>query len=277
VTVDGSLVAVSAVDGQNGTFTLATAPIIGAIVLATYYTNRWQDTFDYLPVNNIVEVVRVGTSPGRNDFTVGLDFVIEENKIQWGNSFSVASGVTTSGTTPFEQQIQPYLYDNKVYVTTFREMAQALRGIYGELLINSISLKDNSRRDWFLPDQHSMELNNIITDFMLRLHNYRYCASRYFRSNPSKKQDDLKKALDELVNIKDNAINYNYFYEKEKVEEKEVKGDLFSEQDIPHENQSIKKYYDILMKIIEEYFDKTKNRVLFLKLRAYIVNHFKKK
>ncbi len=59
-------------------------------------------------------------------------------------------------------------------------------------------------------------------------------------------------------------------------EEKEIKG-VFSEQDIPHQNQSMKKCYDILMKIIEEYFNKTKNRVLFLKLRAYIVNHFKKK
>jgi len=166
--------------------------------------------------------------------------------------------------------------DNKAYVTTFREMAQALRGIYGELLINSPFLKDNSRRDWFLPDQHSMDLSNIITDFMRRLHQYRYCASRYFRSKPSRKQEDLKKALDELVNIKDNQIDYSYFYQKEMEEEKEVKG-IFSEQDIPHQNQSMKKCYDILMKIIERYFNKTKKRVLFLKLRAYIVNHFKKK
>jgi len=166
--------------------------------------------------------------------------------------------------------------DNKAYVTTFREMAQALRGIYGELLINSPFLKDNSRRDWFLPDQHSMDLSNIITDFMRRLHQYRYCASRYFRSKPSRKQEDLKKALDELVNIKDNQIDYNYFYQKEMEEEKEIKG-IFSEQDIPHQNQSMKKCYDILMKIIERYFNKTKKRVLFLKLRAYIVNHFKKK
>jgi molecular chaperone HtpG len=167
--------------------------------------------------------------------------------------------------------------DNKEYVTTFREMAQSLRGIYGELLINSPFLRDNSRRDWFLPDQYSMDLNNIITDFMRRLHNYRYCASRYFRAKPSKKQEDLKKALDELVNIKDNQIDYSHFYKKETEEEKEIDKELFSEQDIPHENQSLKKCYDILMRIIEEYFNKTKNRVLFLKLRAHIVNRFKKK
>lgn len=167
--------------------------------------------------------------------------------------------------------------NNNSYITTFREMAQGLRGIYGELLINSPSLRDNSRRDWFLPDQNSMDLSNVITDFMQRLHNYRYCASQYFRSNPSKKKEDLKKALDELVNIKDNQINYDYFYKKEKEEDRKVNGESFSEQDIPYQNQSMKKCYDILMKIIELYFDKIKKRVLFLKLRAHIVNYFKNK
>jgi DNA-directed RNA polymerase subunit F len=166
--------------------------------------------------------------------------------------------------------------DNKAYVTTFREMAQALRGIYGELLINSLFLRDNSRRDWFLPDQHSADLSNIITDFMRRLHKYRYCASKYFRSKTSTVKEDLKKALDELVNIKDNQIDYSYFYEKEPEKEKEARA-LFSEQDIPNQNQSMKKCYDILMTIIETYFNRTKNRVLFIKLRAYIVNYFKKK
>ncbi|OGW39229.1 MAG: hypothetical protein A2Y97_11790 [Nitrospirae bacterium RBG_13_39_12] len=174
-------------------------------------------------------------------------------------------------------------YDNNTnaYITTFREMAQSLRGIYGELLINSPSLRDNSRRDWFLPDKRSAELNNIITEFMQRLHNYRYCASRYFRNNPSKKKEDLKKTLDELVNIEDNKINYDYFYKKEKEpdqdQDKETDDVLFSEQDIPRENQNMKRYYDILMKIIESYFNKIKKRDLFLQLRAHMANHFKEK
>lgn len=166
---------------------------------------------------------------------------------------------------------------SKEYISTYREMVQALQGIYGELLINCDKLRDNSRRDWFLPDQHSTYLNNIITDFMQRLHNYRYCASRYFRSNPSKKKEDLKKALDELVNIEDNKINYDYFYKKEKEERTETDNKLFSEEDIPHASNTMKKYYDILMVIIEEHFNKERKRVLFLKLRAYIATHFKKK
>lgn len=165
--------------------------------------------------------------------------------------------------------------DNKGYVTTFREMAQALRGIYGELLINSQFLSDNARRDWFLPDQHSMSLGNIITDFMRRLHKYRYCASKYFRSKSSTEKDDLVKALDELIDVEYNPIDYNYFCQKETRED--VEPGIFSEQDIPRQSQSMKKCYDILMKVIEKFFKKAKNRSLFLKLRVFIKNYFQEK
>jgi coproporphyrinogen III oxidase len=111
---------------------------------------------------------------------------------------------------------------------------------------------------------------------MRRLHEYRYCASRYFRSKPSREKEDLKKALDELVNIRDNKIDYDYFYKKEKTEEK-GEGGFFSEKDMPRENQSMKKCYDVLMKVIESYFNKIRKRSLFLQLRAYIANHFKNK
>jgi hypothetical protein len=102
------------------------------------------------------------------------------------------------------------------YVTTFREMAQALRGVYGELLINSQYLSDNSRRDWFLPDEHSRDLNSVITAFMRRLNAYRYCSSRYFRDNATKTKADLKKALDELVDLKAHSIKFEKFSRKPK-------------------------------------------------------------
>jgi len=107
---------VTSVDGQSGTFELDTAPAVTDVVLVSYYTNTWQDTFDYLPVSGITEVIRVGTAPGRSDYTETLDFVIEENKIQWGNSFSVAAGTTIPSTSAFQDQINGFLYDNKVYI-----------------------------------------------------------------------------------------------------------------------------------------------------------------
>ncbi len=163
---------------------------------------------------------------------------------------------------------------NKQYVTTFREMAQGLRGIYGELLINAQHLSDNARRDWFQPDEHSRVLNNVITDFMRRLHQYRYCASRYFRRNATKTKEDLKQALDELIDLKAHNIDYEKFSEKEEEPKGKPAGKSFSEEDIPHKSQSMKKCYDILMKIIEAYFRRIKKRVLFLKLRAFIVTYF---
>jgi len=164
------------------------------------------------------------------------------------------------------------------YVTTFREMAQALRAVYGELLINSDHLSDNSRRDWFLPDEHSRDLNSVITDFMRRLNEYRYCSSRYFRKNASKGKEDLKKALDELIDLKENTINFDTFSKRaEEPAKKEPLCTSLSDEDLPHESKATKKHYDILMKVIEAYFRKIKKRVLFLELRAFIAKHFEQK
>ncbi len=167
------------------------------------------------------------------------------------------------------------------YITTFREMAQALRGIYGELLINSQYLRDNSRRDWFLPDEHSVYLSTIISEFMRRLHNYRYCTSRFFRKNATKTEKDLEIALDELVDLKKNKIDLSRFFKKEekKLRSQTIdngnKEEVYSEQDMPHENETTKKHYDIIMKVIKGFFIKERQRALFLKLRAFIANKYK--
>ena len=165
------------------------------------------------------------------------------------------------------------------YVTTFREMAQALRAVYGELLINSEHLSDNSRRDWFLPDEHSRDLNSVITDFMRRLNEYRYNSSRYFRKNASIGKEDLKKALDELVDLKAHAINFDMFSKRaeEPAKNKESSVASWSDEDLPHASNTMKKHYDVLMKVIELYFRKIKKRVLFLELRAFIATYFEQK
>ncbi|MEK9137077.1 MAG: hypothetical protein AAB393_08140, partial [Bacteroidota bacterium] len=165
------------------------------------------------------------------------------------------------------------------YVTTFREMAQALRGVYGELLINSQHLSDNSRRDWFLPDEHSRDLSNAITDFMRRLNQYRYCSSRYFRKQPTKTKEELKRALDELVDLKAHSIKFEEFSrraEQPGAEKQRSTGSL-ADEDIPLASQTMKRHYDALMKVIEAYFRKIKKRDLFLELRAFIARHLEQK
>jgi molecular chaperone HtpG len=161
------------------------------------------------------------------------------------------------------------------YVTTFREMAQALRGVYGELLINSQYLSDNARRDWFLPDEYSRDLNNVITEFMRRLNSYRYTSSRYFRNNATQTKADLKKALDELVDLKAHSINFAAFSKRvEPPAKNSPSSTSFSEEDIPHQSTTMKKHYDILMKVVEAYFLQVKNHVQFLELRAFMAKHY---
>jgi len=119
VTVDGSEVTVSAVDGDAGIITLASAPAASSTVLITYYSNVYQDTFDVLPSHNVSQITKVGLSSSTQDFADLADYVLDTsgtfNTINWGNSAKISYGTHTSGSTYFYDQITTTLYDNKVY------------------------------------------------------------------------------------------------------------------------------------------------------------------
>ena len=80
VTVDGVPTVPASLDGTTGEFTLSTAPSIGQVLLITYYTNQWQNTWDLLP-NTIERVIRVGNYPGKTDYFENQDFVTWQDKI----------------------------------------------------------------------------------------------------------------------------------------------------------------------------------------------------
>lgn len=109
---------VVSVDGQAGVVTLTEAPLSSDVVWFSYYTNRWQNTFDWLPISNITEVLRVGDAPGRSDFINTLDYVVQGNKIHWGHSFETKPALiaSTPGSVPFNSQIQTTLWDSKLYM-----------------------------------------------------------------------------------------------------------------------------------------------------------------
>ena len=176
---------------------------------------------------------------------------------------------------------------SKEHVATYSELTSTLRGVYGELLINYDKLKDNARREWFKTDEYSIYLKYIIVDFMRRLYNYRYRASQYYnlRSNEKieKKKAELKKALVELVDIDNNKIDINSFCttpgvsNAPKLEEENATSPYpLSEEDMPRESSTKKKIYQELISIVEQFFEKEKSYDLYLKLRAYIKNHFAK-
>ena len=128
VKVNNVAVAVSSVDGEAETITLTAAPSGSATVLATYYVNTWQNTFDFLPENiTITQIDSVGNIPGNQDYFQGTDFVIEPgNKIQWGPSLSVASdSVAGSGSVFGSTQVSGTLIDNRFFL---RPVAGAVDG-----------------------------------------------------------------------------------------------------------------------------------------------------
>lgn len=174
---------------------------------------------------------------------------------------------------------------SKEHVATYRELTTTLRGVYGELLINSQNLKDNARREWFKTDEYSVYLKYVIVDFMKRLYRYRYAASGYYRlkteEKAEKKKIELKNALIELVDIENNEIDISDFCKgetkeaKNKEENKNTEEEKkYSSEDMPRQAQTKRKNYDELMTVIETFFEKEKKYDLFLKLRAYIKKYF---
>ena len=114
---------VSAVDGDAGLLTIeynnsgTLEPVpSGATLTVTYYTNTYRDTFDYLPNSGITEVLSTGFSPDTTDFDEFTDFIIEDNKINWGSGFTIAMGLATTGDAFFgDEQINVTLADNRVF------------------------------------------------------------------------------------------------------------------------------------------------------------------
>lgn len=168
------------------------------------------------------------------------------------------------------------IYRNKTddCITSYRELTQAIQGLFGELLINSPDFDDNARRDWFEVNSASMELRDIISDFLRRLHNYRYLASKAFNSDDFEKyRQKLEKALSELISNPEpkEMINAFKIAKDENDESKRKKNPFeFANEDIPLEPISIKKFYDRIIKIINEYPVFKKDKQEFLKIRAFI-------
>ena len=176
-------------------------------------------------------------------------------------------------------------FSSREYVATYSELTATLRGVYGELLVNSPNLKDNARREWFRTDEASIYLKYVIVDFMRRLYKYRYAASAFYRikneDKAEQKREVLKERLVELVDIANNRINVGEFCKGDVEEAKQLSeqivsiddGTDYALEDMPRQSQTKRKNYNALMNVIEDFFKKEKMYDIFLKLRAYIKKH----
>jgi len=159
------------------------------------------------------------------------------------------------------------------YVTTYRELAQMLRGVTGEMLIDSPDLKDNARRDWFRIDEDSIKLRHIIVEFMKRLHIYRYAASTHFSNKAKEKsREKLIEAYRSLITNYD--PDRDRFIQDIDMLKKEIGADqevfVFADEDIPVFSIIIKRFYERLIKCLHEYYKNKNELEEFIKIRTLL-------
>jgi hypothetical protein len=140
VMLNGVPVQVASVNGLNGSITLTQGVSAGSTLSVSYYTNTYQDTFDVLPGDNIVSITNVGYAVGRNDFTEGIDYVLQINPdgavIQWGASYNVQIGNQVAGYTAFDGSVVTCtLVDEQVFL---QNVSGVVNGKNYTFVLNSV-------------------------------------------------------------------------------------------------------------------------------------------
>lgn len=131
VLVNGEQVLAEAVNGAARTVQLSLAPKVGAQVVISYWANTWQDTYDYLAHRGITKILRVGDVPGRSSYTEGSDYILDDDRILWGASWSVSPNPTppAEGYVPFgEAQIGGFLLDDRDFLALCSPVVQNQAG-----------------------------------------------------------------------------------------------------------------------------------------------------
>lgn len=171
--------------------------------------------------------------------------------------------------------------------TTYRELVQTLQGVYGELLIDSDLLMDNASRNWFKPDSNSKQLKRALVNFMKKLYKYRYASSKFLNSHGEedspdyqKKRMAMKEAFESLLTAPDDAEITKWFENirnvNNSINDRDEDELSCSKEDIPRQSKTMRKFYDKLMQVIEEFFNKKDEYALFLQMRAYIRQRYNK-
>ena len=146
VKVNGSPVTVEEVVGEDGKVVLKDAPGASDTVTITYYYNTWRETFDYLPDKNVSEILKVGDSPGRADYSAKEDFVLLVNEdgvstLHWGNTTKLTIKSHTDGKEYLDEtQITATPVGEKIYM----EVASgAVDGVNKEFTVSNVITEGN--------------------------------------------------------------------------------------------------------------------------------------
>jgi len=159
--------------------------------------------------------------------------------------------------------------------TTHAQYLSAIKGVIGELLINTELLKDNSKRDWFKVDNYSLQLREIICQFVTNMHEYRYKASKYYNSIEKTEQQKneliiafkkfvMGEDIDKVFDVLDLRVENN-------TQESDIKKIIADELDLFDYNITQKRFYEKIMNVIYEYYDQNDRIENYYALKAYIL------
>lgn len=169
--------------------------------------------------------------------------------------------------------------------TTYTQLINGLKGIKGELLIDSSLLHDNSKRDWFIYDEYGLFLRAIIVDFMKRLNIYRRTASRVFNSEKitDQQKENLVKVFNDFTESQEDSSFYLKVMEKDQkaVTTNEKNNEIFFSVDElkQFKNSLSDESINIIKLIIEElynYFTNVNKKEDFYKLKQKIIERMQK-
>jgi molecular chaperone HtpG len=204
---------------------------------------------------------------------MSFDYVFKSMKKNFGIAVRSKNMLVRGGSVLAEEAA-----NSRDAITTYGQYLSAIKGVTGELLLETDLLSDNSRRDWFNVDANSLQLREQLCHLMNRMHNYRYKISRYMHND---RRTDIEKqqvieAYRELVADKSNDIVKSIerymddIVQKENAGEKDDKADV---RDILGYTMAQKRFYRELMLLIYKYFESRGNKEIteYYSLKSYVL------
>lgn len=146
------------------------------------FVNMANADFKILPIQ-ILPASNNSEALPREYKTIGLlwmrfDYVFKAMKENWGIAVRSKNMLVRGGAVLAEEAAE-----DRDAITTYGQYLSAIKGVTGELLLETGCLDDNSRRDWFKIDKNSLQLRNQLCQLMNRMHTYRYKISRYMHND----------------------------------------------------------------------------------------------
>jgi len=208
--------------------------------------------------------------------TVGLlwmrfDYVFKAVKQNWGIAVRSKNMLVRGGSVLAEEASS-----GRHAVTSYNQYLAAIKGVNGELLLETDWLSDNSRRDWFKMDKNSLQLRDKLCQLMNRMHIYRYKISQYVHNDIRTETDrqQVIKSFQDLISQQNDSTNMTaieqYMDERLQTENAKEIDDRADERDILGYTMTQKKFYKTLMMSIYGYFEE-KEITDYYALKSYIL------